>query len=237
MRSVLPQGSRPTQLARWGLLSPWPGGSVHRRTVLCMTVTPARSQAPTVGPDSLRPGGSLLQVRPERRGSVIGKLGHFNFPRRQSVENWIDTDLSPKGFLRTLLPIEQSLATGDQANSIGPLRSPVPEMAALVHRSPSARAGDLWRSIALRAGHSTARDGTAVQRGALPGTCRPAFQVSAGLIDRQAVLAIYGDLWHRHPRLAAGLSSTRTAGIWIVCTYRRYPPQIAIKVHCKCKSN
>jgi hypothetical protein len=33
----------------------------------------------------------------------------------------------------------------------------------------------------------------------------------------------------RADRLAAGLSSTRTAGIWIACTFRRYPPKLQSK--------
>jgi hypothetical protein len=53
------------------------------------------------------------------------------------------------------------------------------------HRSPSARVGDLWRTLTLGAQHSAALCGTRMQSAAPPGTRRPAGERAAVVRDRQ----------------------------------------------------
>jgi hypothetical protein len=65
-------------------------------------------------------------------------------------------------------------------------------LAAVVHRSPSARVGDLWRSRGLGATHQTALGGTSLQPGALSGAHWLAFRSAAMVIGRQRHA---GDLW------------------------------------------
>jgi hypothetical protein len=81
------------------------------------------------------------------------------------------------------------------ANHIGGLGGLARGMAALVHRSPTARAGDLWRFMALGAMHRAALCGTGLQRAAPPGTSCPSSEMSAVVQGRPPnALAVFGDL-------------------------------------------